>query len=222
MMADKQGKRIVMLGGGGFGTFARDLCLFCGHEPFGVLDNYKRKGESVNGCPVLGPVDLVQDAALRESCEFVVAISDFKLRREWAQLVRSAGGRLANLLHPNIVVSPSARLGEGVMVNAFSFIYANAHVGDLTLIESHCVIGTEVVVGEACMIAPGVHINRGARIGEDTFVGSGGMVAPNVTIGRGCAIGAAAAVFRDVPEGKIAVGVPAKVARERPPGWSPR
>ena len=70
-------KRIVILGGGGFGTFARDLCDFCGHEPFGILDNFKPRGMKVNGCPVLGSIDLIHDEQLRAKCEFVVAIWGF-------------------------------------------------------------------------------------------------------------------------------------------------
>lgn len=207
-------KRVIILGGGGFGTFVRDLCEFCGHEPVGILDNFKAKGETVNGCPVLGPTDMVEDALLRKSCEFVVAIKDFKLRREWAKRVKSAGGRLATLLHPSVVVSPSAHIGEGVVINAFSFVYANAAVGDFCIIESHCVIGTEVFVGDACLITPGAHLNRRARIGEDTMIGSHAVLAPNVTVGRHCVIGAGAAVVRDIPDNKVAAGVPARVLRD--------
>lgn len=213
-MNNTQGKRIVILGGGGFGTFARDLCEFSGNEPIGILDNFKPKGELVNGCPILGPIELVEDENLRNSCEFTVAIRDFHLRRSWSNRIKALGGKLATLIHPSVVVSPSAMLGEGIMINAFTFVYANAVIGDFSIIESHCMIGTEIVVGDACMIAPGVHINRQAKVGEDTFIGSCAVFVPNVTVGRNCLIGAGAAVVRDIPDGKVAAGVPARILRD--------
>jgi UDP-perosamine 4-acetyltransferase len=75
-------------------------------------------------------------------------------------------------------------------------------------------IGTEIVVGDACMIAPGAHINRQAKIGEDTFIGSCAVFVPNVTVGRNCLIGAGAAVVRDIPDDKVAGGVPARILRD--------
>lgn len=213
-MTRTEGKRVVILGGGGFGTFARDLCEFSGNEPYGILDNFKPKGESVNGCPVLGPIDMVEDPELLKTCHFAVAIRDFELRRKWAKRIKDIGARLATLIHPNTVISPSAQLGEGIMINAFTFVYANAVVEDLCIIESHCMIGTETFVGGACMIAPGAHINRQAKIGEDTFIGSCAVFAPNVTVGRNCMIGAGAAVVRDIPDDKVAAGVPARVLRD--------
>jgi sugar O-acyltransferase (sialic acid O-acetyltransferase NeuD family) len=210
-------KRIVFLGAGGFGTFARDLCEFIGWEPYGFLDNFKPKGLVVNGCPVLGPIDLIEDANLRQTCEFVIAIQDFALRRDWAARVEALGARLARLIHPSVALSPSASIGKGVMINAFSFIYANASVGDLSIVESHCNIGTEVTLGELGMVAPGVHLNRGASVGGQTFLGSCSVCRPQVRIGKGCLIGAGAVVVSDIPDFKVAAGVPARILRENVP-----
>ena len=46
-------------------------------------------------------------------------------------------------------------------------------------------------------------------------VGIGAIVLPGVTIGRGAQIGAGAVVTRDVPEGAIAAGTPARVIGRR-------
>lgn len=213
-MNAKVRKKIVILGGGGFGTFANDLCQFANHDPIGILDNHKPKGSTVNGCPVLGPIDLVEDSDLRATCHFVVAIRDFDLKREWAGRIRKSGGRLTSIFHPSVVISPSATIGEGVMINAFSFVYANARVGDLCIIESHCMIGTEVVIEEGCMIAPGAHVNRATKIEEDCFIGSCSVFVPDITVGKRCVIGAGSAVVRDILPNKVAAGVPARVLRE--------
>ncbi|WP_350016677.1 acyltransferase [Rhodanobacter sp. IGA1.0] len=48
-------------------------------------------------------------------------------------------------------------------------------------------------------------------IGDDVFVGVNSIILPGVRIGSRCIIGAGSVVTRSVPEGSVAVGVPAKV-----------
>ena len=50
-------------------------------------------------------------------------------------------------------------------------------------------------------------------IGERTFVGVRATILPGVTIGDDCIIGAGAIVSKDIPDGSLAVGVPARVIR---------
>lgn len=51
------------------------------------------------------------------------------------------------------------------------------------------------------------------EIGERTFVGVGATILPGVTIGNDCIIGAGSIVSKNIPDGSLAVGVPAKVIR---------
>lgn len=53
-------------------------------------------------------------------------------------------------------------------------------------------------------------------IEDDCDLGVGAIVLPGVHIGKGAQIGAGAVVAEDVPPYCVAVGVPAKVIRERP------
>lgn len=48
-------------------------------------------------------------------------------------------------------------------------------------------------------------------VGERTFIGTGCIIMPGVTIGKRCVIGAGSVVTKDIPDGCVAVGVPAKV-----------
>jgi acetyltransferase-like isoleucine patch superfamily enzyme len=46
------------------------------------------------------------------------------------------------------------------------------------------------------------------------YLGAGCLVLPGVTIGEGAIVGAGAVVTRDVPPGKVALGVPARVVKD--------
>lgn len=52
------------------------------------------------------------------------------------------------------------------------------------------------------------------RVGVDTWIGAKATITPGVTVGDGCVVGAGAVVTRDVSDGHIAIGVPAR-ARPR-------
>lgn len=208
-------ERVVILGAGGMGSLAADLCSVTGLELVGFLDNRKPAGTSVYGNPVLGPFDLLErDAELRNVCRFMVSVSDARLRREWIGRIAAAGGRLINLIHPSVSCSPWARLGEGIMICPFTTLYAGAEIADGCLIEGHCTVGPEVSVMTVCFIAEGAILGHRTRIGADSFIGAGAVTRPGVTIGQGCVIGMNSTVIRDIPSFKVAVGSPARVLRD--------
>ena len=49
------------------------------------------------------------------------------------------------------------------------------------------------------------------HVGERTFIGCNSTILPGVTIGKRCVIGAGSVVTKDIPDGTVACGVPAKV-----------
>ena len=49
------------------------------------------------------------------------------------------------------------------------------------------------------------------EIGDNTFIGARSIIMYNVKIGKDCIIGSGSIVTRDIPDGSVAVGVPAKV-----------
>ncbi len=62
------------------------------------------------------------------------------------------------------------------------------------------------------------------RIGRNVWLGSGCMILPGVTIGDSAVIAPGSVISRDVPEGTLMAGNPAKPVRELAvsPGWSRR
>ena len=56
---------------------------------------------------------------------------------------------------------------------------------------------------------------RPVEIGDGAWLGQNAVVLPGVRIGRGAVIGANSVVNIDVPDGGVAVGVPARVVRVR-------
>jgi serine O-acetyltransferase len=84
------------------------------------------------------------------------------------------------------------------------------------------VISGDAVFGDDCVVRQGVTVGLRTRnyrgsphIGDRVDIGAGAKLLGNIRIGNDVAIGANAVVLCDVPDGCIAVGVPAVVKTRR-------
>ena len=90
-------------------------------------------------------------------------------------------------VHPSAVVSPEAKLGQGVSINANAVIEAGAEIGDGTV------------------------IGAGGYIGHDVKIGAGSLLYPNVTVMYRCVIGRKAVIHPGVVIGGDGFGfIPTK------------
>lgn len=127
------------------------------------------------------------------------------------------GSRIGPYSH----LRPGVRLGRFVEVGNFAEI-KNATIGDRTKVHHVSYIG-DATVGAGVNIGAGtVTCNYDGRtkhhtvIEDDAFIGSDTMLIAPVRVGRGAVTGAGSVVRREVPQGGVAVGMPARVIRRRP------
>lgn len=92
-------------------------------------------------------------------------------------------------------------------------------------------IGDHVTLSQLVSIHAGNHVfedpgrliveqgttHQGVTIEDDCWIGAKATILDGVTIGRGCVIGAGAVVTRSIPPYSVAMGVPARVVRQRKP-----
>ena len=92
--------------------------------------------------------------------------------------------------------------------------------------QSCIVIHGYCSIGDDCIIRQGVtmgnrHLDRpfdAPKLGKRVNVGAGAKIFGNVTIGDDVNIGANAVVLSDIPQGKTAVGIPAKIISSKNSG----
>jgi maltose O-acetyltransferase len=102
-------------------------------------------------------------------------------------------------VHTYINGAADLRIGKGTIIGPYTMIHiANHKIPDKF---GH-------IVDSGFEYAP-------VNIGKDCWIGGHYCILPGVTIGDHSVIGAGAVVTRDIPEGVIAVGVPARPIKER-------
>ncbi|MFN4090496.1 MAG: UDP-3-O-(3-hydroxymyristoyl)glucosamine N-acyltransferase [Alphaproteobacteria bacterium] len=82
-------------------------------------------------------------------------------------------------------------------------------IGRGTKIDNLVQVGHNVRIGEDCLISGQVGISGSVRIGDRVVIAGQSGIADHVTIGDDAVIGASSGVGRDVPPGRIFMGLPA-------------
>ncbi len=122
-------------------------------------------------------------------------------------------------VHPDAVVIGDVRIGAGSSVWPGAVLrgdYGTVIVGERTSIQDgtvvHAVAEFPTVIGSDCVVGHLAHL-EGCVIEDGALVGSGSIVLHHATVHSGATVAAGAVVRNrtDVPEGALAVGVPATV-----------
>lgn len=122
--------------------------------------------------------------------------------------------RVPTVIHPRGFVADNAKLGRGCQVLAMAAVCAEVSLGDA------CIINTGASIDHECELGQGVHIGpRGTiagcvKIDDYVFIGAGAVVLPRLHIGKDSIVGAGSVVTKNVPDGVIVYGNPAKVIRK--------
>jgi acetyltransferase-like isoleucine patch superfamily enzyme len=109
--------------------------------------------------------------------------------------------------------------GANIGFNCELFSASHVRIGRDTLLAAYCyVIGGDHDFSDASRpVLEQGRTSAGVRIGAGAWLGAGAKILDGVTIGDRAIIGAAAVVRDAVPDGAIAVGVPAKIVGQRDP-----
>lgn len=149
-----------------------------------------------------------------ESDPFVISIGNNRVRK---QLSEQLPVSFTTAVHPSVLCSPTAKLGEGTIVLHGSIIQSNTELGRHVLINTAASIDHHNVIGDFAHISPHATLSGHVEIGEGTHVGVGATIIHCIKIGKWCTIGAGAVVIRDVPDYAVVVGNPARILRMETP-----
>lgn len=195
-------KKIVLIG---FFSEVVELCEKCGYEIVGYVDN--ERNDSVyqflgNDSEFLDKMEMFLLYEL-----FIVPDSP-ELREKLYNTYHNKGFRMATLISPNAIVSKSAQIGEGCMIQDGVNVSSNVVLGKCVRVNSMANCMHDVIVDDFCVIAPSAVLLGHVKVLDKAYIGANATILPEIKINGGC-VGAGAVVTKDVTQ-EIVAGVPAK------------
>jgi len=133
-------------------------------------------------------------------------------------LLRLFGAKIGKnvIIRPNVTITYPWK----VSIGDYSWIGDNVELYSLGEIN----IGSNVVISQKSYLCAASHDydkedfpiwSKKITIEDECWLATDVYVAPGVTVGKGTVVGARSSVFKDLPAGKVCVGSPAVVIKDR-------
>jgi putative colanic acid biosynthesis acetyltransferase WcaF len=122
----------------------------------------------------------------------------------------------------DVIIRPSARITYPWKLKVGDYSWIGDNVELYTL--GNIIIGNNAVISQRCYLCAASHdyqseafdiFSETVTIEDEVWLATDVFIAPGITIKRGALVGARSSVFKDMPEGMICLGSPAKVIGPR-------
>lgn len=213
-------KKVVIIGGEGNGGVIasaiednRNRFGDMEWEVAGFLNDYEKK---VDGFPVIGKLgDL---PLLLETTDYYFSWAIHLVGRNYktAEMFESANipdDRLATIVHKSAFIGKGATLCPGSFIMYNAYIGPNAHIGKCSLVMANCCIGHDTYIDSICHCSVGAIMTGYSRLEYCSDLAVGSTLIAYKVVGKYSMVAANAVATRDVPEGEIWAGTPAKLLK---------
>ena len=161
----------------------------------------------VNGAKVIE----YEDAKKKfDGLEVIIGIGEPAVREEKFNLLKNDGIATPSLIHPDVHVPDTVKIGEGTVIQYGCFISSDISIGDNVFVQPQCNIGHDDELADGCIISGFGNLAGNVSIGKYTYIGLSVAVKERVNIGNYSIVGMGSIVYKDIPDEMIALGNPAR------------
>lgn len=207
----------IIIGCGKYGEVYFAYLRESGVNIVGFLDDDPQyEGTTICGVPVLGKIaDLPRLKDEYDVRSVYCPLGNNKLRVKFLDFARGLGLETPNYIHPTVVIAPEVEIADqGV------YILQSTQIMPFVKIDKDVMISIGANIIHHTHLEQGVFVSNGVNLGASlvakkyAYCGMGCTIMTGVhSLGEACLIGAGAVVIRDVPDGAVMAGVPAKVIK---------
>jgi len=208
--------QVVIIGAGGHARVVAEIARLTGRfSVAGFIDDLDpgRHGADFAGSVILGGREQLHLLARSGVRHAVVAIGNCEARLHLAALVTEAGLELAVMTHPHSILSADATVGAGTVLVAGAIVNPGARIGANVIVNTAATVDHDCIIEDGVHLACGAHLAGHVQIGRGSWVGIGAVVKEHVRIGARVVVGAGAVVLKDLPDGVVAYGAPARAVQ---------
>lgn len=206
----------VIIGAGKYGEVYLSYLKEAGVDVIGFLDDDPQiQGVEFGGVPVLGPISIMGQLRSVYNVEAIYCpLGNNRLRVKFLEEARQMGYKTPNYIHPSVTLSPNVRIGNGVYILLGSNIMPNTEIEDYVMISMNVNVAHHNILKRGTFLSTGCNFGASIVAERYTYCGIGSTIMTGLhRLGKDCLIGAGAVVIKDVPDGAVMAGVPAKVIK---------
>lgn len=206
-------RKIAIYGAGGFGKEIYQMIDYINQqnevwEFVGYFDEFLAPGTIINGFPVLGGTDTLND--YRESLALAIAIGKPKVVKEIVESICNGNISFPNLIHPNVKYDLQYnKLGVGNIVCYGCYFTCDIVMGSFNIFNTRVTIGHDTQIGSFNLFQPNVQISGEVKIGDFNFFGVNSCVLQQKKIGNNNILGAGSLLLRNIKHNARYFGNPA-------------
>ena len=201
-------KKVIVIGAGGHSAEIDDYFLFAknANPAFdmvieGFIDD---NPESYKGYAFTAPfLGSINDHEVRNDSFYIIGIANLKYRKPIIEKLLLRGAKFTTFIHPHAYISPSSKIGNGVVIAPGVNVGPKVFVDDFTLINSRSSMGHDTVVGKYNFICPNVCFSGFTKVGDENLFGINSATIPGVIIGNRNKIAAGMTLDKNVGDDEV-------------------
>lgn len=179
-----------------------------------VVGEYVVIGENCvigDGTTIYDRVSLARNCIIGKNC---VIQSGVSMGSDGFAFERTKEKKLVKFPHKGFV-----RIGDNVEICVNCSIargsLSDTIIGDGTKLDALVHVAHNVVIGKNCALTAGTIIGGSASLGDNCWTGLNSTLKHKIKLGNNVIVGSGASVIRDVPDGDIVAGVPARSIKDK-------
>lgn len=198
-------KEVIIIGAGGHAAEIDEYIRFGSKDSemtvVGFIDDNENSYKKYQfSAPYLGNI---HEHVVANDKYYIIGIANLAYRKPIVDKFLTKGGKFLTFVHAVAYVSPSAKIGDGVVIAPYVNIGPNVVIGNFTLLNARASIGHDTIIGAHNFISPNVSFSGNTRVGDENLFGVNSATIPGITIGSRNKIAAGMVVDKPVENDSV-------------------
>lgn len=207
-------RKIIICGAGGHGVEIKTIIEDINEveqrwEIAGFVDASIAAESVVSGLSVLGDDQYLLDST--ESVDVVLAVAQTQAReRLYSMFSRNKALSFPSLIHPRAYIAKDVLFEQGVVISQFCIVSPKVSLNKFVFLHGGVFIGHDAVIGSFSLIMPHAAVLGSVTVGDKCLVGAQASIRQGLSLGNNAVVGMGSVVVKNVPDGAIVMGNPAR------------